>query len=144
MVRSLRVELGTEHGTVHRVATQLGYEVEPVQLWVKQDDIDEGVVTSGGASTWRVDPGSILAAGGQVDHLPEATLVVALLGCPDSAGDRATVLSGLAAVSAPRSVSGATSVPASVTAQVGANGRNTPLFATGHSDRPPVTGSGHR
>ena len=44
MVRSLRAELGTEHGTVHRVATQLGYGVESVRLWVKQADIDEGHV----------------------------------------------------------------------------------------------------
>jgi transposase len=28
MVRSLRAELGTDQGTVHRVATQLGYGVE--------------------------------------------------------------------------------------------------------------------
>jgi transposase len=43
MVRSLRAELGTEHGTVHRVATQLGYGVESVRLWVKQGDIDDDV-----------------------------------------------------------------------------------------------------
>lgn len=42
MVRTLRAELGTEHGTVQRVATQLGYGVEPVRQWVKQADIDEG------------------------------------------------------------------------------------------------------
>ena len=43
MVRTLRAELGTEHGTVHRVATQLGYGVESVRMWVKQADIDDGV-----------------------------------------------------------------------------------------------------
>lgn len=43
MVRSLRAELGSEHGTVHRVATQRGYGVESVRLWVKQADIDEGL-----------------------------------------------------------------------------------------------------
>ena len=42
LVRTLRAELGTEHGTVQRVATQLGYGVESVRLWVKQADIDEG------------------------------------------------------------------------------------------------------
>jgi transposase len=42
MVRTLRAELGTEHGTVHRVATQLGYGVESVRQWVKQADIDDG------------------------------------------------------------------------------------------------------
>ena len=44
MVRTLRAEIGTEHGTVQRVATQLGYGVESVRVWVKQADIDEGVV----------------------------------------------------------------------------------------------------
>ncbi len=44
MVRTLRSELGTEHGTVHRVATQLGYGVESVRMWVKQADVDDGNV----------------------------------------------------------------------------------------------------
>ena len=42
MVRTLRAELGTEHGTVHRVARQLGYGTESVRLWVRQADIDDG------------------------------------------------------------------------------------------------------
>src|SRR3954451_5125865 len=42
MVRTLRAELGTEHGTVKRVAEQLGYGVESVRLWVRQADIDDG------------------------------------------------------------------------------------------------------
>ena len=42
MVRTLRAELGTEHGTVQRVAKQLGYGVESVRLWVNQADIDDG------------------------------------------------------------------------------------------------------
>ena len=33
MVRTLRVELGTEHGTVQRVARQLGYGIESVRSW---------------------------------------------------------------------------------------------------------------
>ena len=49
MVRTLRAELGTEHGTVHRVAMQLGYGVESVRMWVKQADIDDGHVV--GVST---------------------------------------------------------------------------------------------
>jgi len=46
MVRTLRAELGTEHGTVHRVAQQLGYGTESVRSWVRQADIDQGL-TSG-------------------------------------------------------------------------------------------------
>ncbi|WP_430754147.1 IS3 family transposase [Micrococcus luteus] len=49
MVRTLRAELGTEHGTVNRVATQLGYGVESVRMWVKQADIHDGHVA--GVST---------------------------------------------------------------------------------------------
>ena len=43
LVRELRKELGTEHGTVYRVANQLGYGVESVRAWVRQADVDEGV-----------------------------------------------------------------------------------------------------
>jgi transposase len=42
MVRTLRAELGSEHGTVYRVARQLGYGVESVRSWVRQADIDDG------------------------------------------------------------------------------------------------------
>ena len=42
MVRALRAELGTDHGTVQRVARQLGYGVESVRSWVRQADIDDG------------------------------------------------------------------------------------------------------
>ncbi len=34
MVRQLRQELGTDRGTVKRVATQLGYGPESVRSWV--------------------------------------------------------------------------------------------------------------
>lgn len=44
MVRTLRAELGTELGTVQRVASQLGYGVESVRIWVKQADVDDGHV----------------------------------------------------------------------------------------------------
>ena len=42
LVRQLRAELGTEHGTVKRVAEQLGHGVESVRGWVRQADIDAG------------------------------------------------------------------------------------------------------
>lgn len=42
LVRQLRAELGTEHGTIKRVADQLNYGVESVRGWVKQADIDDG------------------------------------------------------------------------------------------------------
>jgi transposase len=42
MVRALRSELGTDHGTVGRVARQLGYGVESVRCWARQADIDDG------------------------------------------------------------------------------------------------------
>jgi transposase len=42
MVRALRTELGTDHGTVQRVARQLGYGIESVRSGVRQADIDDG------------------------------------------------------------------------------------------------------
>jgi transposase-like protein len=42
MVRTLRAEWGTGHGTVQRVARQLGYGIESVRSWVRQADIDDG------------------------------------------------------------------------------------------------------
>lgn len=52
LVRALRADLGTEHGTVQRVAGQLGYGVESVRSWVTQADIDEG--RTPGATTTEV------------------------------------------------------------------------------------------
>ena len=43
LVRQLRKELGTSHGTIQRVADQVGCGVESLRTWVKQADIDEGV-----------------------------------------------------------------------------------------------------
>lgn len=43
LVRQLRVELGTDHGTVQRVATQLGYGVESVRTWVRERDVTDGL-----------------------------------------------------------------------------------------------------
>ena len=43
MVRQLRKELGTDHGTVKRVALQLGIGIESLRGWVKRADIDDVV-----------------------------------------------------------------------------------------------------
>ena len=48
-MRALRAELGTDHGTVRRVADQLGFGVESVRKWVRQADIDDG--TAAGVTT---------------------------------------------------------------------------------------------
>ena len=55
MVRALRAELGTDHGTVRRVADQLGFGVESVRKWVRQADIDDGDA----AGTTTADRGRI-------------------------------------------------------------------------------------
>ena len=43
LVRQLRAELGTDHGTVQRVAEQLGYGVESVRTWVRERDAADGL-----------------------------------------------------------------------------------------------------
>ena len=42
-VRVLGAKLGVSQGTVQRVATWLGFGVEPLRMWVNQADIDDGV-----------------------------------------------------------------------------------------------------
>jgi len=42
-VRQLRKELGTDHGTVKRVAEQLGIGTESLRSWVRRSEIDDGV-----------------------------------------------------------------------------------------------------
>jgi transposase len=43
LVRQLRKELGTSHGTIGRVAGQIGCGEESLRTWVKQAEIDDGV-----------------------------------------------------------------------------------------------------
>lgn len=41
-VRQLRKDLGAEHGTIRRVADQLGIGIESLWSWVEQADFDNG------------------------------------------------------------------------------------------------------
>ncbi len=72
MVRTLRAELGTEHGTVQRVADQLGYGTESVRSWVRQADVDEGHAP--GVST--VDAGRVKALEQEVRELRRANEIL--------------------------------------------------------------------
>ena len=68
MVRTVRAELGHDHGTVKRVADQLGYGTESVRLWVCQADIDEGhepgVSTAEAARELELEQSGGFAGGG--------------------------------------------------------------------------------
>jgi len=72
LVRQLRRELGTEHGTVQRVAEQLGYGVETVRKWVKRADIDEGLK----AGTSSEDAARIKALEQEVKELRRANSIL--------------------------------------------------------------------
>jgi len=72
LVRQLRRELGTEHGTIQRVADQLGYGVETVRKWVKRADIDEGLK----ASTSSEDAARIKALEQEVKELRRANSIL--------------------------------------------------------------------
>jgi transposase len=58
LVRQLRDELGTSHGTVHRVARRLGYGTESVRAWVAQADIDDRPRRRHGDEERRADQGA--------------------------------------------------------------------------------------
>lgn len=70
MVKALRGELDVAHGTVQRVATQLGDRVEPVLMRVKQAHIDHGVVPDVSTQSTRTVRDQELIA--QLDELWEA------------------------------------------------------------------------
>ena len=72
LVRQLRAELGTDHGTIQRVAGQLGYGVESVRTWVKQADIDDGIV----AGTTTADAVELTALRQEVKELRRANAIL--------------------------------------------------------------------
>jgi len=72
LVRQLRAELGTDHGTVYRVAKQLGYGIESVRSWVRQADIDEGVT----AGTTTAEAARIKALEQEVRELRRANAIL--------------------------------------------------------------------
>ena len=72
LVRQLRAELGTSHGTIQRVAEQLGYGVESVRGWVKQADIDDGLA----AGTTTDDAERIKALEQEVRELRRANAIL--------------------------------------------------------------------
>ena len=72
LVRQLRAELGTSHGTVKRVAGQLGYGIESVRSWVRQADIDDGVT----AGTTTADVAEIKALRQEVKELRRANAIL--------------------------------------------------------------------
>jgi transposase-like protein len=72
LVRQLRAELGTDHGTVKRVAAQLGYGTESVRSWVRQADIDDGVT----AGTTTAEAERIKALEQEVKELRRANAIL--------------------------------------------------------------------
>ena len=72
LVRQLRAELGADHGTVKRVASQLGYGVESVRSWVRQADIDEGL----SAGTTSADAERVKALEQEVRELRRANTIL--------------------------------------------------------------------
>ena len=62
MVLTLRAGSGSEHGTVHRIASQLGNGVESVRTGVKQADVDGGHVAGMSMAetrrVWKLEQGN--------------------------------------------------------------------------------------
>jgi len=77
LVRQLRAELGTDHGTIERVAHQLGYGVESVRGWVRQADVDDGVT----AGTTTAEAERIKALEQEVRELRRANDILKTGGC---------------------------------------------------------------
>jgi transposase-like protein len=70
--RQLRKELGTDHGTVKRVADQLGIGVESLRVWVKRAEIDDGVKPG----TTSVDAARIKELEQEVKELRRANAIL--------------------------------------------------------------------
>ena len=82
LVRALRAELGTDFGTVRRVADQLGFGVESVRTWVRQADVDDGRV----AGVTTADRARIRVLE-QENREPEGTCIRRCRLVPESAAD---------------------------------------------------------
>ena len=96
LVRALRAELGTDHGTVRRVADQLGFGVESVRKWVRRADIDDGAV----AGTTTADRARIGELESENRELRRANAILKSASL-DSTGQRNRVLNLAAGVSKP-------------------------------------------
>jgi transposase len=72
MVRELRRETGQKHGTIQRVADQLGVGTESLRTWVRQADIDVGEAP--GTST--ADADRIKALEAEVRELRRANSIL--------------------------------------------------------------------
>lgn len=54
LVQQLRAELGRKHGTVLKVAAQLGYGRETVRAWVREADTDHAVASDVNSVAQRI------------------------------------------------------------------------------------------
>ena len=77
LVRQLRKELGSDYGTIQRVASQLGYGLESVRSWVRQADIDDGL----SAGTTTAEAARIKALEQEVKELRRTNAILRSGGC---------------------------------------------------------------